>query len=214
MFGLNWLDIIIICVLLFGIFDGMNKGFILSFFNIAGIFISLYFSRFFMGVMADFLIKNTSIYSGLKNSFNKRMSGIDSLSASILKLFDVKGNKISDSITMVFIDIACFILIFFITTIIINIFKNILKDRIKKSSLKHVDRILGGAIGFVVAAIFVFIFFAIVIPFTTVMPKDNSFASVIETSKFAKYFYYYNFVIPWLQKANYTNVKFIKFPFL
>lgn len=208
LFGLNWLDITIICVLLFGIFDGMNKGFIVSFFNIAGIFISLYISRFLMGYGADFLIKNTSIYDSLKNTFVKRMTGMDALSLSILKLFNVKGATLTDSITLVFIDIACFLIIFLISTIIINIFKNILKKQVKNSALKHVDKLLGGVIGFTVATIFIFIFFALIIPFTAVVSKNNTLVTAIETSKFAKYFFYFNFVIPWLQKANHTNVIF------
>lgn len=205
MLGLNWLDITIICVLLFGVFDGVSKGFIVSFFNIAGIFLSLYLSRFFMGIAADFLIKNTSIYGSLKNAFDKRMSGMDVLSTSLLKLLNVKGTSITDSVTIVFIDIACFLIIFILTTILVNIFKNVLKTKVKKTALRHVDKFLGGAIGFTVAAIFVFIFFAMIIPFTTVMSKSSTLVTAINTSKFAKYFFYFNFVIPWLQKANQSN---------
>lgn len=208
MFGLNWLDITLLCVLLIGMFDGVNKGFIVSFFNIAGIFISLYLSRFLMGISANFLIKNTSIYASLKHTFDKRFAGMNTLSVSILKVFNVKESALSDSVTIAFIDIGCFIVIFLISTVIINIFKNSLKRSVKKSNLKHIDKLLGGAIGFTVAAIFIFVFFALIIPFTTVMAKDSTLVSAINTSKFAKYFYYFNFVIPWLQKANHTNAIF------
>lgn len=205
-FGLNWLDLAIICILLFGIFDGMNKGFILSFFNIAGIFISLYLSRFFMSILSDYLIKNTLIYENLKQIFVKRMSGINSISMSILKLFNIKGNSASDSVTIAFIDVACFILIFFISSIIINIFKDMLRSKVKKSALKHVDKLLGGAIGLTVAVIFIFIFFAVLIPLTAVMPKDSSIVIAIGASKIAKYFFYFNFLIPWIQKVNKSEV--------
>jgi uncharacterized membrane protein required for colicin V production len=203
--GLNWLDITIICVLIIGILDGMNKGFIISFFNIAGIFISLYLSRFLMVFCVDFLIKNTSIYDNLRNMFNQRISKLDSLTIGVIKLLNIKGNTLTDSVTKTFINIACFLIIFIISTIIINIFKNILKGKVKKSSLMHVDRFLGGAIGFTVAAIFVFVFFAVIIPLTTIMPKTNILVTAIETSQLGKYFYYFNFIIPWLQKVKSGN---------
>jgi uncharacterized membrane protein required for colicin V production len=199
--GLNWLDITIICVLIIGILDGINKGFIISFFQIAGIFISLYLSRFLMVYSADFLINNNSIYNNLRNMFNQRITKLDSLTMGIIKLLNMKGNALTDSITKTFINVACFLIIFIISTIIINIFKNILRDKVKKSSLLHVDRFLGGGIGFTVAAIFVFVFFAVIIPVTTIMPKTNMLVTAIETSQLGKYFYYFNFIIPWLQKA-------------
>lgn len=202
MLGFNWLDITIICILVFGILDGMKKGFIVSFFNIAGIFISLYVSKLLMGLMSDFIIKNTSIYDELKNSFIKRVAGLDKISLNLLKLFNVKGSTLTDSITIMVINIACFIIIFIISTIIINIFKDILKNQVKKSALKHVDRILGGCIGFIMAAILIFLFFAVIVPFSTIMAKNGTLAIAIEHSKFAKYFYYFNFVIPWLQQTN------------
>lgn len=200
--GFNWLDVTIICILVFGLIDGMKKGFIVSFFNIAGIFISLYASKILMGFVSNFIIKNTSIYAELKDSFVKRVAGLDKISLNLLKLFNVKGATLTDSVTLIVINIACFIFIFIISTIIINIFKNILKQQVKKSALKYVDRILGGSIGFIVAAILIFIFFAVVVPFTTVMSKNGTLALAIDHSKFAKYFYYFNFVIPWLQQAN------------
>jgi uncharacterized membrane protein required for colicin V production len=205
LFGFNWLDIIVICILLFGILDGISKGFFLSFFNIAGIFLSLYVSRFLMGILANFLITNTSMYNGLKATFEKRISSIDFVSSSILKLFNIKGNNVANEMTTIFFDTACFILIFFITTVILNIFKGFLKSKIKKSSLRHIDKLLGGVIGFIVAAIFIFLLFALIIPITTVMSKNSSLVIAIETSEFAKYFFYFNFILPWLQKAHYIK---------
>jgi uncharacterized membrane protein required for colicin V production len=123
----------------------------------------------------------------------------------VIKLLNIKGNAMADSITKLFINIACFLIILIISTIIINILKNILKDKIKKTSFMHVDKFLGGVIGFTVAAIFVFVFFAVIIPLTTIMPKTSMFVTAIETSQLGKYFYYFNFIIPWLQKAKSSN---------
>lgn len=69
--GFNWLDFIIIGVLVFGLIDGIRKGLIVSIFNVASIFISLYLSKLFMGALSDILIKNTSIYQSFKDIIAK-----------------------------------------------------------------------------------------------------------------------------------------------
>lgn len=107
-----------------------------------------------------------------------------------------------DSITLTIINIICFIIIFIISTIIINMLKNLLRKQVKKSSLRYIDRILGGAIGFLKAVAIIFLFFAVVVPFFTIMSKNGALTFAIDHSKFAKDFYYFNFMIPWIKQAN------------
>lgn len=202
MLGLNWLDLTILCLLALGTLDGMKKGFIVSFINIAGIFIALFVSKMCMGFLSSFIINSTSIYTSLKSSFLNRINGLDKLSLDLLKLINIQGSTLSDSVTIVVINIGSFLIIFILANIVMNVFKNTLKKQVKKSALRHIDRLLGGGVGFVVAAIMVFIFFAVIVPFITVVGKNNTITIAINGSKLAKYFYYFNFIIPWLQQSN------------
>ena len=154
-----------------------------------------------MEVLVNFLMQNTSMYDILKHTFEKRISNTDHVSSSILKLFNIKGSNINNVMTTIFFHTACFILIFFISTIILNIFKGFLKSKIRKSPIRYIDKLLGGVIGLTVAAILIFLFFALIIPLITVMPKNSSLVMAIDASEFAKYFFYFNFILPWLQSA-------------
>lgn len=203
--GLNWLDITIICILAAGALDGMLKGFIMSFFNIAGVFISLFAAKYFSGYAVDLIIKNTSIYGSLKVIFDKRMGTMDTIMKNVISMFSTKGTTLSDSMTMAFIGVACFLVIFIFCTIIINIFKNMLKGVVKHTPLIYLDRLLGAGIGLCIAAIFIFIFFAVATPLISIIPHDSAFTAAVGSSKIAKYFFMYNFVIPWVQKMKTMN---------
>lgn len=197
---MNWFDYVILIVLLIGALDGMFKGFIVSFFNIAGIFISLFFAKYFTSYLADFVINNTSIYDSLNKIFIKRMTTLNPVTMSIIKL--IKNKDTSGSLTTAFINIACFLCIFFMLTILINILKDSVKLKVYKTSLRHIDRAGGFLIGLFKSFIFIFLFFAILTPVIGIIPEKNEFITALGTSKFAKYFFLYNFIIPWIQKLN------------
>lgn len=210
---LNWLDIVIICTLILGALDGMVKGFIVSFFNIAGIFLSLLCAKYFSGVFSSVIISNTSVYSSLKDVFVKRMDNIDAISLNLVKIIHIKNMPIEDALTLIFINIACFLCIFLVCSVIINVVRDGLRLKIKKSSLKYVDKLGGIAIGFLKALIFIFLFFAILTPLIGMMPNDSEIAIVLSTSKIAKYFLIYNFVIPWFEKIMNPNSQFVMLSF-
>jgi uncharacterized membrane protein required for colicin V production len=206
---LNWLDIVIICTLIFGALDGMVKGFIVSFFNIAGIFISLLCAKYFSSVFSNFIIDTTSAYASLKNVFLKRMDNLDNITLSLIKIIHIKNMPIEDALTLIFINIACFFCIFLVCSVIINVVRDGVKIKIKKSSLKYVDKLGGIAIGFIKALVFIFLFFAILTPLVSMMPSNSEIAITLNTSKIAKYFVLYNFVIPWFEKIMNNNSQFV-----
>jgi uncharacterized membrane protein required for colicin V production len=198
----NWLDITIACILVFGALDGMFKGFIVSFLNMAGIFIALFVAKYFSESLSNFIVLNTSLYDSLKSIFVKRMDSLDLITINLLKIIHIKNVSIEDTLTIVFINIACFLCIFMISGVIINIIKDSLKIKVRKSSLKYVDKLGGFLIGFVKSTIFIFLFFALITPVIGMLPKNSSMLVSIESSQFAKYFFLYNFVMPWFQKIN------------
>lgn len=200
--GINWLDITIVLILSAGALTGMMNGFIVSIFNIAGIFISMIIAKNLSPAAADFIITHTSIYDTLKSLFIKRMSSMNPATLALIRIVNSKNSSMEDTLTIMFINIAVFICIFMISTVILNILRDTLKITVRKTSLKYVDIAGGLVIGVVKAAIFIFIFFAVVTPLMGIMPQRSQLIDAIGTSKFAKYFYQYNFMIQWLQKLN------------
>lgn len=197
---LNWMDIVIIAVLLFGVLDGIYKGFIISIYNIVGTIIALIAAKYFSPVLAHFIVENTGIFDKLREIFLKRVATLNSGAMELLKIFNSKNMPIEDTLTTTFINIASFLCIFFIGAIILNILRDFIKFGVRKTPIKYIDKLGGGIIGFIKAALFVFIFFAILTPLVGVMPQNSKIVEGISTSKLAKYFFLYNFIIPWVQK--------------
>jgi uncharacterized membrane protein required for colicin V production len=200
---LNWLDIAILVVFLIVALDGMAKGFIFSFFNIIGVFVSLFIARYFTPGLAGFIIKNTPISERLKFAFDKRVNSLNPATLSLLNLLNLKNGNIEESLTIIFVNIACFLFIFFLCTILLNLFRDTLRRIVKKTPMKYMDKLGGLGIGIIKGALLIFVFFAVVTPLMGLMPQSSELVTAIGTSKLAKYFYLYNFIIPWMQKITY-----------
>lgn len=202
LFLLNWLDMAIICVLLIGMIRGLVKGLIESIVNIAGVFIALFGAKYLTASAAAFVIGNTHLLNSVKSYIDKKIASSGTGILSLFKLFNMKNQSNTETLASFFISILCFIVLFLIIIILINIVKGALKPTFSHSPLKYLDRLGGAVLGTLIAAVFIFIFFAAAAPLTGVLPADKGLALAIGTSKFAKYFYLYNFVIPWIQKMN------------
>lgn len=201
--GLNWLDVGIIVLFVVTCIDGMNKGFVYSCFNIIGVFISLFFAKFLTPAVSKAIIETTPIYNNLKSLFEKRVGSLSKASISLLQLLNIKDAAIVETLTIIFINIACFICIFIICTILLNIFRDSSRKFIKKTPVKYIDRLGGLGIGIIKAGVFMFVVFAVITPLLGLLPQSGELVTAIGTSKLAKYFYMYNFIIPWMQKITY-----------
>ncbi len=201
--GLNWLDLAIIILIIVTCIVGMNKGFVNSLFNIIGLFISLFLAKIFTPSVSKFITDNTTIYQGLKSLFEKKAGSLSRASLSLLQLLNIKDTAIGETLTIIFINIVSFICIFFIFSIFINIFKNLIGRIIKMTPIKYLDMLGGAAIGVIKAGVLIFVFFAVITPLLGLLPQSNELVTAIGTSKLAKYFYMYNFIIPWMQKITY-----------
>lgn len=201
--GLNWLDIAIIILIIVTCIDGMNKGFVYSCFNIIGVFISLFVAKIFTPFLSKLIVESTPIYNSLKGLFEKKVGSLNKASLSLLQLLNLKNEAIGETLTIIFINITCFICLFFITTIILSVFRDSIRKLIKMTPVKYLDRLGGIGIGLIKAGIFTFVFFAVITPLLGLLPQSNEVVIAIGTSKLAKYFYMYNFIIPWMQKITY-----------
>lgn len=201
--GLNWLDIAIIILLIVTCIVGMNKGFVKSCFNIIGVFISLFLAKIITPSVSKFMIDSTTIYKNLESLFEKRVGSLSKASLSLLQLLNIENGAIGETLTIIFINIACFICIFLISSIFINIFRDSLGRVIKKTPIKYIDKLGGAAMGLIKGGVLIFVFFAVITPLLGLLPQSNELVTAIGTSKLAKYFYMYNFIIPWMQKITY-----------
>lgn len=201
--GLNWLDISIIILFVVICVDAMNKGFVYSCFNIIGVFISLFAAKLLTPPVSKAIIESTPIYNNLKILFEKRVGSLSKASLNLLQLLNIKDASIGETLTIIFINIACFICLFLICSVLLNIFRDSLKRLIKKTPVKYIDKLGGLGLGVIKAGVLIFVFFAVITPLLGLLPQSNELVTAIGTSKLAKYFYMYNFIIPWMQKMTY-----------
>ncbi|EYE88680.1 hypothetical protein Q428_06780 [Fervidicella metallireducens AeB] len=197
---LNWLDLVILCIILYGALEGMLKGFLISILNIVNLIISLLAAKRLTPFVTSFIIDNTKIFENLSKIFSKRSSTLNPITLNIFKLLNYDLNSVNEMITNAFINVAVFLCIYFISTILMNIINEIIRKKIRKGIFKSIDKLGGLILGITKSLVFLFIIFAVITPIMGIIPQNSELITAIGTSKLAKYFYLGNFIIPWIQK--------------
>lgn len=201
--GLNWLDVAMVVFIVVMCLDGMNKGFVHSCFNIIGLFASLLAAKLMTPFAAEFLRNNTQIYNSIKAVFEKKAGSLSRASLSLLQLFDIEDAAIGEALANIFINIICFICILVIFVVVLSFFRDLIKGLIKNTPVEFLDKLGGLGIGIIKAGIWIFVFFAVITPLLGLLPQSNELVDAIGSSRLAKYFYMYNFIIPWMQSISY-----------
>ncbi|KRQ85959.1 Colicin V production protein [Caloramator mitchellensis] len=197
--GFNIVDFVILLLILYGCIDGMQRGFIASLLKVLSIVFSIYFAKVITPYITSFIIYNTPIYNQMQNVFLKKMSLNASAALSILNLVGNK-EKIAQTVTLLFLNAACYFFAFLILTIIFSIIRDNIRIKTRRSKIGIIDKLLGLGLGFVKWIFIIFLILAIITPVVSVLPNNNAFKSSIETSKIAKYFYNYNIIFPIIKK--------------
>jgi uncharacterized membrane protein required for colicin V production len=200
--GFNWLDALIILILLIGAADGYAKGLIVSLFNIAGFYISLMITRYFSSPLTDFIISHVPVYNSINAAVTGRIKTLNPLTITTFKLFGLETDTAASVASRTIVNAISFIILFFTVLIVMNIIRDILKITVHSTSLKPIDKLGGIAFGFIGSVLFIFVVFAVATPFIGVFSKGTMIIDAIGTSRLAKYFYLYNFIIPWLEGLN------------
>lgn len=198
-FGLNIIDIIILLLILYGCLDGMQRGFISSLLKVLSIIFALYFAKVITPYITSFIIYNTPIYNQMQNVFLAKISLSSSSLFGILNLAGDKS-KISETVTILFLNAACYFFAFLFLNIIFSIIRDNIRIKTRKSKLGFIDKLLGLFLGFTKWTFIIFLIIAILTPVLSILPKNNSLKSNMENSKVAKYFYHYNIVFPLIKK--------------
>lgn len=73
---MNWIDIGIIIILVVHALNGLNKGFIISLFGVASIFIAAYISKLYYPYLISYIYANTTVYQNIEKFISKRVFNI------------------------------------------------------------------------------------------------------------------------------------------
>lgn len=147
-------------------------------------------------VLAEGIVGNRSIFEVLK--FPKSIENIF-MKSDVFKDYSISAmngvnNYVSDVLAQMFIDFVSMIIIFFVVKMLLFIVGHLLDGIASLPILKQFNSLGGIVFGFIKGAFIVFIFLAIITPFTT-MTDSGVLIEGLEKSILAKALYNYNPII-------------------
>ncbi|PAB58466.1 CvpA family protein [Anaeromicrobium sediminis] len=179
--------VLIVCAL--STLMGYLSGLIKSFFSIASYFIAGYVAKLYYKSVAVYIVENTSI----GESINNLVSNSIATSAVPVMGNALTNNVIFTTMTLSIVNIISIILVFIIVKIILSIASTLLNGVASLPILNGLNRLGGGAFGFVRGILIIFIVFAVIVPFN--LNKNGKIEDEINKSKFGKILYINNPII-------------------
>lgn len=146
------LDILLLLVIIFCIFNGWRQGLIIAVFNIVGYIFSIYMARAFAPKITAYLITNTEISKYIETILSSFIGDINALDLGTGIISGVASNTI--------LNLIAFGLIFAMSGIIISIIKRFLSGINRIPVIGKLNRIGGAIIGIGNALILTFIVLA------------------------------------------------------
>ena len=204
---MNYLDIIILVVLAFGVISGIRKGLIISILNIVSLIATCIISFALTKTISKLVLEYTDIASGIKAIVAERLNSLDPFTAIVIDKLKVSGMGPNEFLTVAFINVATFIILFLVITIIMSFFKQGIRKTIKKSILGPLDSLLGGVLGFIKWVLILMVIFAFVTPIVPLLSPNNQFYVLINGSLLAENFINYNFITTIINNFINTNLK-------
>jgi len=156
---MNWLDIILLIIIIKSALQGFFRGFVLSAFKTAGVIVALFMGIFYRDGAVTFL--------KTKLAMDKHLSGImlsPAISNNTLSVINVK------SITDLAMGAVGFFLIFLLVQIVFLIPAYFINGIVKISNLTLLDRLMGTVFGIARTALWFALIGAVTSPFLMVFP--------------------------------------------
>lgn len=204
---MNYLDIIILALLIIGIVFGVRRGLIVSILNIVGLGVTFILCFILMEPVSSLIVENTSLPDYINSLVSKRINSLDSMTSMIVDKLKVSGMSPNEFLTTSFINIATFIILFLIITIAISFIKGGVGKTVKNSPLGPIDSLLGGVLGFFKWIIILMLIFAFLTPIMPLLNDNNEFYTLISESYIAKNFIDYNIITTLINSFMSSDIK-------
>ena len=166
---MNWIDIIIISILIYRMLKAFTLGLVLSIFNIIQTILSVILTKRYYMYIYGYINNNPKIY----NLFEKMVEfilGILFYSKS-KKDFSFIPDLISKGLVGLIIKIFSIILIFWIINFLISIVLELFSFLLKTPILKGLNRISGLIFGLMEGLFIIYLFSFILSPISTIFPN-------------------------------------------
>lgn len=208
---MNWLDYVIIAILLLGTFSGIRKGFIKSVSNIVCIIVSIFVAKNYYKTVSVFLIQNTSIEEKIgkflvDKNFAKNLLPMPGQESAVFSVSRSFASDMNSFLSVLIINAISVITIYLAVRFVLALLEGYLGTLAEVPGLREVNGLGGGIVGLVKSVIILMLIFTFITPVSAV----KFFAPLgtgIESSVIAKYFYSYNFILGWIWSAALDFIK-------
>ncbi len=119
---------------------------------------------------------------------------------------DYFAQDIHTFVSIAIINLIAILGIYLVVRFVLVIVEGYIKSAAEMPGLNEINRLGGGAIGFVKTVLILLLLFAAIIPISNVLPWAD-FKAVVQSSFFAKYFYSYNFILGWIWNSALELIK-------
>lgn len=199
---MNWVDYLIIAVLIGGIISGIRKGFVMSVSNVACIIAAIVIAKTFYKDVAVFLINNTPIEDKimkflLEKNLLKELTATLSKSSAVFAAGSQMNLNISNLIALAVVNAISLVLVFLAARFALAIVESFIKGVAALPGLRELNGIGGMTIGLAKSLFILLIAFALLVPLSS-MKAFGVIGEGIKGSMLAKYFYSYNFILGWI----------------
>lgn len=166
---MNWLDMIMIFILIYTISKGLRLGFVLSIFSIIRVILSIIITRRFYPVVHGYIVNNPTVYGVFEN--------ITELILNILFYSRAKDNPnfipnlVSEGLVGVIIMILSVIIIFGIANALISVILEFFSLFLNVPVLKQLDKVAGIIFGLIEGLFIIYILNVISSPIAIFFPE-------------------------------------------
>lgn len=167
---MNWLDIVMIFILIYTMMKGLRLGFILSIFNIVQLILAVMITRVYSPIVYGYIINNPKVYNIFK--------GITELILKILFYSKIKGeinflsHLFAAGMLRVVITISSMIIVFILSNIIIGFILGLFSFLLDVPVLKQLNRMGGLIFGLIEGLFIIYLLNFILSPIASIMPQS------------------------------------------
>lgn len=167
---MNWIDIIMLSILIHTTIKGLSLGLVLSIFNLVQVILSLIITRKYYSHVYSYIVNNPMIYNIFKG-----------VTEFILKILFYSKNKIetnfisdllSKGLLKIIISLFAISIVFWLTNKIINLFLEIFSFLLKTPVLKQVDKVGGVIFGLIQGLFLVYLLSLVLSPIGIIFPDS------------------------------------------
>lgn len=182
---MNWIDFLIILILVLNIVKDTSQGLVKSIFGLIKILLSIYLTKMYYDVVYGYIINTEVLYNGFKAVIIGLFKAI--FYRKIKNDANFLPQLLSSGMINVLINILCILITYFLFRWLLGLLEKLLSFLFKAPILKQLNRIGGFLFGAIKGILVIYIVLALLSPIQIIFPQ-GFISKAIENSLLFTYF--------------------------